>query len=203
MTASEPTPDASARRVLDAAALKALAHPLRVEMVDQLTLFGPATASQLADRLAESSGATSYHLRQLARHGLVRELEGRGTARERYWEIVPGGMSITLSEDADPASIEAGKLIARQWAEQRSRQVDAFLRRADVELGDTWVDGSLLLSSRLDLTPEELREVSEEIAATIERLRERFVDLGKREGTRTVSLQANVFPLIDVPGEGK
>ena len=65
-------------RVIDAASLKALAHPLRVELFDRLAMLGPATASQLADALGESSGATSYHLRQLARHAFIEEDPERG-----------------------------------------------------------------------------------------------------------------------------
>src|SRR3954471_15102943 len=76
--------------VVGTAALKALAHPLRVRLLETLSRYGAQTASNLAARLGESSGSTSYHLRQLARHGLVREVEGRGTARERWWERPPG-----------------------------------------------------------------------------------------------------------------
>jgi DNA-binding transcriptional ArsR family regulator len=68
-------------RIVDAASLKALAHPLRVDMFDRLAMLGPATASQLAEALGESSGATSYHLRQLARHGFIEEDTDRGTAK--------------------------------------------------------------------------------------------------------------------------
>ena len=68
-------------RDLDMESLKALSHPLRVQLLDALSVYGPATASGLAERLGESSGATSYHLRQLERHGFVRELQARGTGR--------------------------------------------------------------------------------------------------------------------------
>ena len=81
-----------APRTLDVNDLKALAHPLRVQLLDALSTYGAATASGLADRLGESSGATSYHLRQLEKHGFVRELKGKGSARERWWERVPGGL---------------------------------------------------------------------------------------------------------------
>ena len=77
-------------RVLDDDAFKGLAHPLRVQIFDLLAIHGPHTASGVAERVGESSGVTSYHLRQLAKHGLVREVEGRGTARERWWERMPG-----------------------------------------------------------------------------------------------------------------
>ena len=74
---------AAPRRQLDTRALIALAHPLRVQLRNELRIAGPATASQLARRFGESSGATSYHLRMLARHGFIEPEDGRGTARER------------------------------------------------------------------------------------------------------------------------
>ena len=77
-------------RTIDVNALKALSHPLRMQLLNALSQFGPQTASALASRLGESSGSTSYHLRQLAKHELVREVEGRGSARERWWERPPG-----------------------------------------------------------------------------------------------------------------
>ena len=67
-------------RQLDMESLKALAHPLRVQILDTLSTYGQFTASGLAERLGESSGATSYHLRQLERHGF--EI-GRASCRER------------------------------------------------------------------------------------------------------------------------
>jgi DNA-binding transcriptional ArsR family regulator len=63
---------------LEGARLKALAHPLRVQLLDALSTYGPATASALGERLGESSGATSYHLRQLEKSGFVREDAARG-----------------------------------------------------------------------------------------------------------------------------
>jgi DNA-binding transcriptional ArsR family regulator len=65
--------------------LKALTHPVRVRMLTLLRLDGPATATTLAARLGLNTGATSYHLRQLARHGFIVDDESRGDGRERWW----------------------------------------------------------------------------------------------------------------------
>ena len=75
-------------RTLDVAALKAFSHPLRMRLYDLLKDGGPATASMLARAIGESTGQTSYHLRQLERHGLITEDTGRGTGRERWWQPV-------------------------------------------------------------------------------------------------------------------
>src|ERR671932_2725663 len=91
-------------RTLDAGGLRALAHPLRVQLFNLLSFYGPATATTLAGRVGESSGSTSYHLRQLERHGLVREDTTRGNARARWWERVPGPIMIGSHEDRAPAT---------------------------------------------------------------------------------------------------
>src|SRR3954471_4188633 len=83
--AVDDTPLEPAVQVTDVRALRALAHPLRNRLLGYLRLHGPATASQLGRVVGESSGSTSYHLRQLAEYGFVEEVEGRGTARERWW----------------------------------------------------------------------------------------------------------------------
>ncbi|MBU2662417.1 winged helix-turn-helix domain-containing protein [Actinoplanes bogorensis] len=61
------------------------AHPLRVRLLNLLRERGPSTASKLAELLGQSSGATSYHLRQLAAYGFVEDA-GCGTGRERWWQ---------------------------------------------------------------------------------------------------------------------
>jgi DNA-binding transcriptional ArsR family regulator len=68
----------------DVRAIRALAHPLRLKLLDLLRFQGPSTATLLAHHIGESSGATSYHLRLLARYGYVEEAPRRGY-RERWW----------------------------------------------------------------------------------------------------------------------
>lgn len=65
--------------------LKALSHPGRLRMLGLLRSEGPATATTLAARLGLNTGATSYHLRQLEKHGFVVEDEERGNGRDRWW----------------------------------------------------------------------------------------------------------------------
>src|SRR5690349_12493369 len=71
--------------VLDAKGLRALAHPVRVQLVGLLRKYGPSTATRLAERLGVNSGTASYHLRQLGAAGFVEEDTERGNARERWW----------------------------------------------------------------------------------------------------------------------
>jgi DNA-binding transcriptional ArsR family regulator len=85
---AEPHPTAPDEEVVtpDARSLRGLAHPLRLQLLGLLRMDGPATATQLAERTGQSSGATSYHLRQLAAYGFVIEDLDRTTGRrDRYW----------------------------------------------------------------------------------------------------------------------
>jgi predicted ArsR family transcriptional regulator len=66
--------------------LRALTHPVRLRMLGMLRADGPATSTTLAQRLGLNTGATSYHLRQLAQHGFVVDDPERGTGRERWWK---------------------------------------------------------------------------------------------------------------------
>ena len=103
MTENKRTPNFH-EGVLAAPALRALAHPLRIRILDELSAYGPLTATGLGERLGESSGSMSYHLRQLEKHDLVREVQGRGTARERWWERRPGGIATPDARVFEPGS---------------------------------------------------------------------------------------------------
>lgn len=183
-------------RDLDLAAIKGLSHPLRVRLFDTLSSLGPMTASRLADQLGESSGATSYHLRQLEKHGLVREVEGRGTARERWWERTPG--SVTISDrgaNDTPAGRQLVEEVSRQQLELQAQNVRDFLRYARERLPEKWDSVNDFAVSNQYLPPEVLAEL-------ISRYHELLLELvepyrGKRlPGTRPVQIQFNAFALI-------
>ena len=91
----------------DPTALKALAHPVRLRMLSLLRLDGPATASGLAARLGLNSGATSYHLRQLALHGFIEQDSERGNQRERWWRS-RHEMTTFLTDTVEGDTLEAG-----------------------------------------------------------------------------------------------
>ena len=188
------------QRRIDATSLKALAHPLRVEIFDRLTMYGPATASALAEALGESSGSTSYHLRQLAKHGFIEEDSDRGSARERWWRVPRGGLELAAADlHDDPAALEMGVQVTRQWIEQRSRHADAFVRRGRAELGEEWFESSMLSSARAVLTAQELSVANEELQAALETILARYRGRDEVPGARPVTFQINGFPLVGVP----
>jgi DNA-binding transcriptional ArsR family regulator len=184
-------------RVVDLDSLKGLAHPLRVQILDVLSTYGNFTASGLADRLGESSGATSYHLRQLERHGFVREVEGKGTGRERWWERVPGGISLSDRNLADSPAVRASSsLVLRQWERNRSQQLSEFVEHGWDELADAWTEVSELSTINVRLTVDQLAEVS----AAFARFAEEHIDKFRGQnlpGSRPVQIHFNAFPVVD------
>lgn len=193
----EATPAIPPQREIDTESLKGLAHPLRVQILDVLSTYGSFTASGLADRLGESSGATSYHLRQLERHGFVREVEGKGTGRERWWERVPGGISLSDRNLADtPASRASSSLVLRQWERNRSQLLAEFVEHGWDELPDVWTNASELTTANLRLTADQLAEVG----AAFARFSAEHLDKFRGQnppGSRPVQVHFNAFPVID------
>ena len=112
----------------DPTALKALAHPVRLRMLGMLRLDGPATASGLAARLKLNSGATSYHLRQLALHGFIVEDAERGNARERWWRAAHESTSFGDGDDGDEA-LEAGVAFGQAALNWQIGQMQRALQR--------------------------------------------------------------------------
>lgn len=87
--------------VPDVTQLKALSHPVRLRILSLLRKLGPATASQIARHLGLNSGATSYHLRQLAQHGFVEEAAELGNKRERWWRASSQMTSVRVDDDTE------------------------------------------------------------------------------------------------------
>lgn len=190
------TEDKKARRSLDLSALKGLAHPLRVELLETLSAYGPATASSLAERLGESSGATSYHLRQLEKHGFVREDATRGTGRERWWERVPQSINVEVERDTDPAQRAASEMVIGEWQRNRERRLHEFLAHGVDDLGAEWMKASTVSTSNLPLTKEQSTALVAELSAVLDRYRENY--RGQRaEGARPFQIHVDVFALID------
>ncbi|PVE19058.1 helix-turn-helix domain-containing protein [Arthrobacter sp. Bz4] len=195
----------SADRTLDLAGLKALSHPLRIQLLEQLSQLGPQTASTLAARLGESSGATSYHLRQLAKHQLVREVEGKGSARERWWERPPGALSLFSSDLAeDPAALHASRILNREIEHHRAALLQDFMEQGYDYLPQDWFDGSVIATMNARLTAGQLAEITGEMLNHARALLAKYRDSGATDpDARAVQLHFNAFPILqgqfDIP----
>ena len=188
-------------RVLDSGALRALAHPLRVRIYDILSQYGPQTASSLAERLGESSGSTSYHLRALAKQDLIREAADRGTGRERWWERPVGGVSFANpSAMATPAGRAATQVVMTEFLRNRNDQLLEFVNRGIGGEDELWQDGTLISTATARLTPEQSKELTLKIMALIDEA----VDNNRNqtgESVRPVTIRADLFPLPELGGQ--
>lgn len=177
-------------RVLDATSLKALAHPMRIRILDILGAFGPQTASSLATRLGESSGATSYHLRALAKHDLIREDTERGTARERWWTSAREKWILGAEEATDtPAKRATAQMVANEMYRQYDENLHRYLDSIDGRTSE-----HTLTTSKINLTPEQYEQFSTRLEAMIDEI----VDAGSRTpvpGARPYSIRMDMFPL--------
>ena len=145
----------------------AMAHPLRLEILGVL-VEGPATASMLARRLGESSGATSYHLRVLARAGAVVEEPDLGTRRERWWRRPDPFVLIPTDDDLEGRAIGArmlGLFLARD--EQARRHL------VTRDIGAAWRAGAFVGNWFLELTPDEADALAERLTTIVQELRTR------------------------------
>jgi DNA-binding transcriptional ArsR family regulator len=180
--------------LLDERALNALAHPLRMRLIALLRSDGPATATQLAERLGESSGLTSYHLRKLAEVGLVAEDRERGTKRERWWisahDVTRFSAATFLGNpDAHRATVSLRREMYRwQW-----RVLEQWLAEED-GWDKAWVDVAGASDSLLTLMPDSLRAMQEEIWAVVQRYRDNPAPADASDAARVVWFQ-HVVPI--------
>ncbi|MFC7309862.1 helix-turn-helix domain-containing protein [Streptomyces monticola] len=156
-------------RDLDPRSLRGLAHPLRMRLLAELRLRGPATASQLGGRLGESSGSTSYHLRQLAVHGFVEDDPERGKGRERWWRAVHMGTRTTdeLIHHQDPEVRGAMSTLLHEMASGHALELSTFIG-SFYDWPDEWRDASSLSDYSLRLTPELARELNKKLHQLVE-----------------------------------
>lgn len=180
----------------DPAALRALAHPLRLRLVALLRREGPLTASEAGRRLGESSGSTSYHLRQLARFGLVEEAVD-GPGRQRPWRVTAlytSWPSAPESEELAEASLVLDRFVVRRYAERLGEWIER--RRAEPR---DWVEAAAFGDSLLYLDVHELAAIRDELQALAERYLERIADpMLRPPGARPVALVQIAFP-VDEP----
>ena len=197
-----PRPEISpepAVSVSDVRALRALAHPLRNRLLGLLRLDGPSTATQLGARVGESSGSTSYHLRQLAAYGFVEELEGRGSGRERWWRArhrMTSWQAETLVEQEGGTQVQ-DELTRLQLA-GHGRVLSAWLAQRE-QLDPAWTAAASLNDYALRLTPEQTRQLAGELHEVLDRwLQARPADQ-PADGSELVSVLLDLVPLREWP----
>jgi DNA-binding transcriptional ArsR family regulator len=183
--------------IVDERGLHALAHPLRLRLLAILRTEGPATATRLAERVGESSGVTSYHLRKLGETGLVTEDADRGTKRERWWRAVHEVTSWSPSTFlGNPEARQATVSLRRELYRWQWRLLEQWLAQ-EAEWDKAWIDAAGSSDSLLVMTPESLKAMSDEIWAVVQRYRSQQADPDAPDAARVVWLQH----LVPVRGE--
>jgi DNA-binding transcriptional ArsR family regulator len=178
----------------DPRAMRALAHPLRLALIELLRREGTLNATEAAGRLGESQASCSFHLRQLAKFGFVEEVEGVG-GRARPWRLSRRGLRVSNVQDDPEAEIAWAALERllrdrqlgryREWLEGRSAHSRVWREAAYHSQGVAW------------LTPEELEAVADRVTAeTLELFPERREDPAARPaGALPVELLSMGYPI--------
>ncbi|WP_406324998.1 helix-turn-helix domain-containing protein [Streptomyces sp. NBC_01617] len=203
MTDSRERPDGPKAEadavVLDAKGLRALAHPVRVQLVGLLRKYGPSTATRLAERLGVNSGTASYHLRQLGAAGFVQEDTERGNARERWWRSVHqrtwfNDPNLT---DREP---EAALAYLQSVAATYSLRTQQTLNELQT-MPRAWRDNFDMSNWVLLLTPEETAALNQELRDVIARYRSDTPEAAASapEGAERVGVITHVLPELDAP----
>jgi predicted ArsR family transcriptional regulator len=172
METEQPAEAADPRVVkLDSRQIRTLAHPLRSRLLGALRVDGPATATTLAQRLDTNTGATSYHLRQLAEVGLVAEEADRSTGRQRWWRAAHDMSSWRATDfDDDPDASAASDWIQRNQLRLLGDQAEQWIA-AQHGHRETWREAAEFSDVTLTLTPARLHRLSDELWQVIERYR--------------------------------
>ncbi len=163
----QPTPSEPRVVNLDATQLRVLAHPLRARILASLRTDGPATSSTLGERLGESSGQTSYHLRALAKVGLVAELAERGNRRDRWWEAAHDMTSWSPAAFlGDPDAAAAADWFMGYTTNAYARRASEWIERRP-HAPDDWVAAADMSDFALRLTPDGLAELNGRLLAVL------------------------------------
>lgn len=191
METEEPKPPSFS----DPEMIRALAHPARVAILDYLEDAGEATATECAKVAGLSPSAMSYHLRTLAKVGLIEEADGRGDGRERVWRRKLHTFSVGVEYDAPPSL----KLTGRAVVEAFQASSDAKLQRwldASVNEPREWYGQPQFNQATVVVTPEELTEIKEKLAQVLEPYSKQKRKGREPEGSRRVAIHSRIFPEV-------
>jgi len=172
--------------------LQALAHPLRSRLLGALRFHGPATSTALALRLGTNSGATSYHLRQLAEVGMVEDDDERSNGRDRWWRAAHDTTSWRSVEfDDDPGDRAAEDWLLRHHARTSANWLDDWLSGRH-EWSTEWRAAADQSDYHLELTPTGLEALMEDLHAVMRSHRDAADPA--RPGAERVTVLLQAFP---------
>ena len=189
MTADHPL------RISDPQRIRALSHPLRLELIDVLG-DGPATATQCAAVTGESVASCSFHLRMLAKYGYIEPAPRSG--REKPWQLTSSSQEIRPDAN-DPDSLRAVEAMAGVYVDREVEHIHRWLAQASGEAPE-WINASTVTGSSIWATVDEMEELSQIAQTLADRFEDRRTDPSKRPaGARPVRVFTAVH--LDVTKE--
>ncbi|MEV4763104.1 helix-turn-helix domain-containing protein [Micromonospora chokoriensis] len=170
MANDEATARPAPREVrIDKRQVRVLAHPLRMRLVGALRVKGPATATTLAELLGTNTGATSYHLRQLADVGLVVEDPDRGSGRQRWWQAAHDVTNWDATDfDDDPDARAAIEWIQGDQVRLLAETADRWFATQH-EWSPAWRDAFGMSDIFMTIPAARLEELQAEVWKVLER----------------------------------
>jgi len=178
-----PAPSSRAQSLTtsDPERIRALAHPLRLAILDLLDGEGQATATRCAEVTGESVASCSFHLRMLAKYGFVEPAERTG--REKPWKPVGSGRT-SRYDPGEPDSLRAAGELARLMVEREADRLRTWVEAAPHQPHE-WNLASVMTKSSFWATADELAELSREVQAITDRFEGRWAHPELRpEGSR-------------------
>ena len=185
------------RELTDPRAMRAMAHPVRLALMEALNDAGTLTATEAAERVGESPSNCSFHLRQLAKYGFCEEAGGgrgrekpwRATAMFTTWNFTPGDSELSAAErHLDASVLERYRTRIGQWLETRADEPPEWQRATG--FGDL----------SLPLTAAELEQLRDDVQALLRPYLGRVTGEDEApEGARRVELIQFAFPAPDAP----
>jgi DNA-binding transcriptional ArsR family regulator len=189
-------PQSEPRELRDQLALRELAHPVRLRLLEELIRLGRATATELSPLVGESPANCSWHLRQLARYGFVEEAPG-GSGRQRPWKPVAQLIHVTSAGEDEPALASATDALASMLLAREIEAVWAWHSTGRQATPD-WREASFASMSLGFLTAAELAELHAEVLDLVARWfgrhAERLDPAARPPGSRPVRFTAWAFP---------
>jgi len=157
----------------DPKAMRALAHPVRMALLELLAVTGTITATQASEALGESPANCAFHLRTLGKYGFVREAGG-GRGRERPWTTTRRTLRISPAEQTDAQAALAADALSLAWFEhwvERKRRMYG----TNAQLPG-WEHASNMTHRALFLTAAETEQLNREMHEIIDRYADRQRD---------------------------
>jgi DNA-binding transcriptional ArsR family regulator len=188
-------PQMQLRKVTDARTMRAMAHPVRIALVEELALGGAMTATEVGERIGESPTTCSFHLRQLAKYGWVEEAGG-GKGRARPWRISAIGFSLSNTHD-DPETDIAATTLTSLFVERQLNRYRAW-QETKATYPRTWRDAATSSEYLFYLTADELDQFTDEMHELLMSKfpQDRLIDPSKRPpGSVPVELLLFAYPM--------